>query len=313
MIERYKNFDYLRGLAILAVILIHVTAPTAIAEEPSGIVLNQIPRFGVPVFVFLSGWGLTVAESYERSSHYFDFLKKRLMKLIPKYLVWNLIYYLFALVIEQQSISLIEFFQGVVIGRNYPHLYFVPLITLFYMVYPLLMKLGEKPWGVGLTFILTMASLVMHPNLGEQFTQNQNPLNWLFYFVFGIWVANYYEEIKKKLHKTWVLLFFSISTVFIVLEPLFFMTDPIFDQTRPSIVFFSVFIILLTMVFPNWLNPFRKMLHPIGEFSFSIYLSHYLFTRIFRLLLPAISNILLFILVLASSVVLAVIEKKVIR
>ena len=312
MAQRYKNFDYLRGLAIMAVILIHVTAPTALAEETGGIIFNQITRFGVPVFVFLSGWGLTIAESYEKSAYYLSFLKNRLKKLLPAYIVWNLIYYLFANLVEGESIPIREFIRGLFLGMNYPHLYFVPLIVLFYVAYPLLTRLGDNLWGVALTFSITMTSLIVQPNLAEGFTQNQNPLNWLFYFVFGIWIAQHHEALKSKLNKYWVLILLTISIIVIVLEPMGLAADTILEQTRPSIVFFSILIILLNIVFPNWLKPFERILNPLSDYSFPIYLSHYIFIRLYRILFPTVSFVVIFLFVLISSMGLAKVENKVI-
>lgn len=313
MEQRYKNFDYLRGLAIAAVVLIHVTAPTAIAEETGGIIFNQITRFGVPVFVFLSGWGLTIAESYEKSANYLSFLKNRLVKLLPEYIVWNVIYYLYANLIEREAIPIGGFIRGLFFGTNYPHLYFVPLIVIFYIMYPLLTRLGDRLWGVGLTFVITMTSLIANPNIAEGFTQNQNPLNWLFYFVFGIWIAQHYETLKNKLNKFWVLILLTISIIFIVLEPMRLVDDAVLVQTRPSVVFFSVLIILLNVVYTNWLQPFKKVLDPLSDYSYTIYLSHYIFIRLIRLVFPAVSVLVLFGLVLISSLGLAKLETKVIR
>ena len=59
MSKRYEKFDILRAFAILAVVLIHITAPLATDEDIFSIVLNQVSRFAVPVFFILSGWGLT--------------------------------------------------------------------------------------------------------------------------------------------------------------------------------------------------------------------------------------------------------------
>ncbi len=313
MEQRYKNFDYLRGLAIAAVVLIHVTAPTAIAEETGSIIFNQITRFGVPIFIFLSGWGLTIAESYEKSAIYMAFLKNRLGKLLPEYLVWNMIYYLFANLIEGESITISEFIRGLFLGTNYPHLYFVPLIVVFYIVYPLLTKLGDKLWGVGLTFGITIISLISNPTIAEGFTQNQNPINWLFYFVFGIWIAQNYETLKNKLNKYWVLGLLSINTLYIILEPMGLADDVVLVQTRPSVVFFSVLIILLNVVYPNWLQPFEKILDPLSDYSYTIYLSHYIFIRLIRLAFPDVSILVLFGLVLISSLGLAKLETKVVR
>src|SRR5699024_12452122 len=67
MDTRYEKFDILRGFAIIGVVLIHITAPLATDGDVFSIIVNQMSRFAVPVFFFLSGWGLTAAKSYEKS------------------------------------------------------------------------------------------------------------------------------------------------------------------------------------------------------------------------------------------------------
>lgn len=313
MEQRYRTFDYLRGLSILAVVLIHLTVPTAIAEETGGIILNQITRFGVPVFVFLSGWGLTIAESYERSASYLSFLKKRLSKVLPAYLVWNIIYVLYGVVLEDVTVTTGEFLSNFFYGTNYPHLYFVPLIVLFYLAFPILRKMGETHWGLFVSFMITIGSLEFYPILKEGFTQNQNPFNWLFYFVFGIWIAEHGEFIQKQLNPYWVTILLSVSLIYVLLEPIALADGLTLEQTRPSVLFYSVFFILSTITAPRWLKLFHRLLTPLSDYSFAIYLSHYLFIRIYRLIWPDIPVIILLVLVIASSIVLEQVKQKLIK
>lgn len=313
MEQRYRTFDYLRGLSILAVVLIHLTVPTAIAEETGGIILNQITRFGVPVFIFLSGWGLTVAESYERSASYFVFLKKRLSKLLPAYLVWNIIYVLYDVIFEDLDFTISVFIEGIFYGTNYPHLYFVPLIVLFYLAFPILRKMGETHWGLCVSFMITIGSLEFYPVLMEGFTENQNPLNWLFYFVFGIWIAEHGEFIQKQLNPYWVTILLSVSLIYVLLEPIALADGLTLEQTRPSVLFYSVFFILSTITAPNWLKPIHRLLTPLSDYSFEIYLSHYLFIRVYRLIWADIPVIILLVLVITSSIVLDQVKQKLIK
>ncbi len=311
--KRYRTFDYLRGLSILAVVLIHVTAPTATSEETGGIILNQITRFGVPVFVFLSGWGLTIAESYERSASYLSFLKKRLSKVLPAYLVWNIIYVLYGIIFEDVTVTTGEFLRNFFYGTNYSHLYFVPLIVVFYIAFPLVRKIGERHWGLGLAFLITMGSLEFYPVLMEGFTENQNPLNWFFYFVFGIWIAEHGEFIQKQLNPYWVTILLSVSLIYVLLEPIALADGLTLEQTRPSVLFYSVFFILSTITAPNWLKPFHRLLTPLSDYSFEIYLSHYLFIRVYRLIWADIPVIILLVLVISSSIVLEQVKQKLIK
>lgn len=91
---RRMEMDILRGLAILSVVIIHISAQPINAGvtgpmEVFYVILNQVTRFAVPAFLLLSGMGLTISGSGEDS--YFRFLKKRLSKILPLYLfLWHL-------------------------------------------------------------------------------------------------------------------------------------------------------------------------------------------------------------------------------
>lgn len=290
MSKRYENFDILRGLAIIAVLLIHVTAPLALGGDILSVVLNQVTRFGVPVFVFLSGWGLTVAKSYERSENYWDFLKGRVSKILPSYLIWNLIYWVYQnWIVEVGSLPLNKFLPGIIRGTNYAHLYFVPLIIAFYLIYPLLLEVGKSKIGVIFTLIISIVNQgATTGNEIEELTRNHNVLNWLFYFVFGIWVAYNLTPIRatvKKYRKS-VILLTVISTMGLLFES-FLRPESGTDQltliqTRPNVIFYSVMVILFMILVPvktHWLKGF---LDKLSVASFNLYLSHYLFLSILR-------------------------------
>ena len=99
--KRIIEIDIARALAILAVIVIHISATPLIENfgQDRGpvsllyLVLNVAARFGVPTFVMLSGMGLAL--SYRPGNGYIGFLKRRLGKIVPAYLAWSLIYSLF--------------------------------------------------------------------------------------------------------------------------------------------------------------------------------------------------------------------------
>ncbi len=306
MSKRYANFDYLRGLAILAVVTIHVTATTAVENVTSSLVMNQVARFGVPVFIFLSGWGLTVSDSYQRSGGYSAFLKKRLSKILPAYLLWNLVYLLYRFFIQDERLATGEAIEGLIRGTNYPHLYFVPLIALFYMAYPVLLKIGRKDWGLLLSVLVTTFSLALTWGVPvEGFTRNHNPLNWLFSFVLGIWLAENYENLKAQLNRALILMLLFLSLANVLFEPMRLTEELVLTQTRLSVISYSVMVILFVIVLPESKNRLTAGLNALSDYSFQIYLSHYLFIRIYHEWFPNIHPGLLLPLVLISSYSLA--------
>jgi peptidoglycan/LPS O-acetylase OafA/YrhL len=273
---------------------------------------NQIARFGVPVFIFLSGWGLTISKSYERAENYFDFLKKRLANILPAYLTWNIIYLLYKFFILEETTPLLEVVRGVIRGTHFPHLYFVPLIVLFYIAYPLLLKVGIKHSGMLLSLLITVYSLLATWGYSiEGFTRNHNPFNWLFYFVFGIWIAKYSSRFKGRLNRTWVIFFLLLSLAIVIWEPLELTEEILLTQTRPSVIFYSVMVIFFFMVLPVKDTAYEKGLIEFSDYSYQIYLSHYLFIYLYRELFPDLHTLLAAVLVLILSISLAKLVEKI--
>ncbi|HLR92583.1 MAG TPA: acyltransferase [Atopostipes sp.] len=283
---RYEKFDILRGFAIIAVVLIHVTAPLATDGDVVAIIINQISRFAVPVFFILSGWGLTVAESYEKSEGYWDFLKARFLGVFPQYILWNFIYLAYSDVWTVESLG--EFIQALLLGTIYNHLYFVPVILALYVVYPLVLKYVNKVW-VSISLLITIISQISEIWIQhEYFYMNRNIFNWIFYFIFGVWLAkdfrNYIERLQK--YKLPIYVGLVISVIPVLLTP--FLVGDTFDynltlaSTRPTVIFYSIMVVLFMIVARFEHEKINNIMLTLSKYSFYIYLSHYLFLSLTR-------------------------------
>lgn len=313
----------------MGVLLIHITAPLATDGNLFSIILNQISRFAVPVYFFLSGWGLTITDSFERSESYWAFLKKRLLSILPQYLLWNIIYLVYSdvwIIHTDFSLNVLgELFKGLLLGNFYNHLYFISLIIAFYILYPLLLKISNK-YGVLLSLVVTLISQLSDLWIKhEYFYMNQNIFNWLFYFILGVWFAKHFEEKVDKIqkYKGPILLGTVISMLLVISTP--FPLNDLFDytialaSTRPSVIFYSIMIILAVIVLPMNVQFLNKGLLRLSQYSYYIYLSHYLFVSVFRetylnlgLNLNAVVYIVLSLgFVLGASLIVGVVTRRV--
>jgi len=325
MSKRYEKFDILRGIAIIGVMFIHITASPVYQGDVFSIVLNQIARFAVPVFIFLSGWGLTISDSLERSDNYWDFLKVRFLGIIPQYLIWNVIYLIYSDIWETSvDLTFAELLQEILLGTIYNHLYFVPVILVFYIAYPLLLKMSNR-WGVLFTLFVTLASQISDVWFEHAyFYMNKNIFNWLFYFVLGIWMAKHFGRMINKVqnYKPSITITTVISMVGVILTPFllgdFFEYNLAIASTRPSVIFYSVMVILLAMIIPFNVKFLNKIFLKLGQYSFYIYLNHYLFVNwtrdlytYFNLDLSApVFIVLSFLLITVASLMVAAGTKK---
>ncbi|RIX52629.1 acyltransferase [Paenibacillus nanensis] len=281
MKNRYYALDVMRSVAIIGVLVIHVTAtvlPDA-AERTwtEGIVLflNQAFRFAVPAFLFLSGLGLSLSDNSKLG--YFAFLNKRLSKILLLYVLWSIVYH----AVSYQSFVPLTFLKELVTGGAYYHLYYMPLIILFYLLYPVLYRIGSTMLGLLGALVLSAASQLIATYAGIPLFGNLlNPLNWLVYFVLGIWFA---EDFSKKLaiirnYKPFILPLYFAALFGLFLET--YLTKGIIGvgiattSIRPSVILYScLFFMMLLGAWPEGRQPATFTLR-LSKLSYGIYLSH---------------------------------------
>jgi len=128
--ERIDETNIIRGIACLAVVLVHITAGpvgTLNAGSVHSIIftlLNRGAKFTTPTFLFLSG--LTLFYSYEeRDFKYVKFLKKRFSTTLIPYLIWSIIYFLYFYFQGIYSLSPRFLIENILLANMSYHLYFV--------------------------------------------------------------------------------------------------------------------------------------------------------------------------------------------
>ena len=96
--KRNRNLDIVRALAVLAVVIYHISVITNIniPIKPIQVVLNYGGEFGVTIFFILSG--LAIYSSMKRSGKefkYHKFITKSLSRILPQYYISLIILLLF--------------------------------------------------------------------------------------------------------------------------------------------------------------------------------------------------------------------------
>lgn len=205
--KRIEELDFARVIAMLGVIVIHVTAEYVYA--PSGFMLfnmnlaflmNQMVRFAVPLFVLLSGMSLGLSGRTETVS---AFYKKRFAKIGIPYLIWSLVYILYShrealgLLFSGELISLPDLFRFFLHGKAAPHLYFILILLQLYLLYPLLKRcvqatpLATLLLAFAMTYLVQMSydipqlRVLLIPRILEPHLARLFP-TWIFYFVLGM-------------------------------------------------------------------------------------------------------------------------------
>ena len=280
MSRRIERIDILRGLSILAVIAIHVSA-TRTVGRPEGatwllaVTINQVSRYAVAVFLLMSGLGL---ELRGRSEPYLQALWRRIVKLWPGYLAWGLIY----IVTTQKVPSVMRTVHILITGKAAAHMYFIPLLTMLYALYKPLSAAMERWPGSAFVMCIAMVLAQLLSRTPPKMQATTNPLRWIGYFALGIWLAprlQAFEQVSKRYRALWTVTAI-LSAVFITVEAIVRIRAGVnageaVTQLRPTVLFYTSAIVLWGWGCA-WPAPISRALASLGRQSFNIYLSHIL-------------------------------------
>ncbi len=166
--SRVLGYDVLRAVAAIAVVVIHVLAEGSGVRGAEG---NALPWvydsytfiwFATPAFAFLTGalvWNYRPIRTVQELGTFF---RKRASVVLYPYLVWSAFYIWFgrytpADLRPQMPIGewVVDVVRLLVLGRASFHLYFLPVVLIFYLVAPVISRLYARwPW---LTFVALYA------------------------------------------------------------------------------------------------------------------------------------------------------------
>lgn len=196
---RVSYWDNWKGIAIIAVVLIHASSSTAGFDTGSfnwefGLVLRQMVDFAVPMFFALSGF-FSVKNS---SGSPFLYYKERILKIAPPYLVWTAVF--LALRTPSSPPSVEEVIKGVVFGTGIGIGYFVVVLAQFVFLTPILARIHSKATHIVIIILMTGIGVAFTYSffaLNPDYILGRFPFNGLPFFVWypfyhaGYFLARY--------------------------------------------------------------------------------------------------------------------------
>jgi peptidoglycan/LPS O-acetylase OafA/YrhL len=200
----------LKGLAIIAVLLIHLLTvlPRAwyfrFPVNFALISLNQLTRFSVPFFITLSGLGLSL-KYQKRQFKLVKFIRSRVKRLLPLYLLWTLFFIglSFYQAYQFNTVHGHSWWQILFLGKANYHLYFVPLILQLYAFFAVIKLIWQKipSWLTVGTILLQLGLYLyfsLHPAAPGDQSQYSLLFSWLGYFSLGVWLGERQHFVRKK-------------------------------------------------------------------------------------------------------------------
>lgn len=294
--------DYLRVLAIFAVVTIHATS--FIYSDFNKIpnddwwlanTLNGLSRFSVPMFIMISGYLLLGHDIGTK-----DFYISRGFRIIPALIFWSIFFVVFDFFFRDKTItaSILQLTVGFIgNGKTYYHLWYLSMFICLMMFVPFINHyiIGEKPQIEDYYYLIGIFAFFMFLNQASFFAKEifNVTITWfksfpwyLAYLIAGYFIGNYYEKIKVS-NKVAVASLLSLLIISIILNyysASYGIIKDSFILSNAGIINFIV-TLLIFYLFAKNNNAFKKnnLISNIATASFGIYLIHPFFLTLLKI------------------------------
>lgn len=271
VLNRNYTIQVLRGFGICCVVMIH-----CIPQSLDSVFVRPFLNHSVPLFLYLSGINSSM-KNYNP--------KKRIKKIIFPYIIWSLVYTLLYNYREPELL-LKKFFLGLVTFNSAPIMYFIPVYIQLTLLIPVIDKIGNSRYK-SLFFLISpieiLFSRIVPIFSGYHFSnlmldiRRNSCLPWFCFFYLGYLVGNNKIRVNEKKDKNLMFLYIFLLFLSIFEGYCFFYYSPevgVSALKLSSVLASIVFLMMISKVIQCKKKIKFDVLKWIGDYSFSIYLSH---------------------------------------
>ena len=279
--DKLYELDYMRFIACFAVMVVHITATGAEYIHGSFpyilmLLINRSLKFTTPVFIFLSGVTSFYSYSYKNNKlKYFDFLKKRLSKVLIAYFIWCIIYYAAYIRMGYYVMDIKFLIKGILQGTMSYHLYFVIIIVQMYIAGPIfyfILKNAKKKIP-----ILIFAGLITY--LSAEFIRfdlsDRLFLKYMVFYMLGIFVTMEYNNYLTWIKKNKMLIISGYMIIGII-----YTVASYYNSVFTTLIWFIfssisiLFVYSVGLLMEDKLKNIYSFIKVFGQSSYYIYLMH---------------------------------------
>ena len=310
--KRYNNYDLLRVISCISVIIIHVSGiyESELTDKIStltldkvhllcAIIWNTLSRFAVPCFVMLSGAFLL---SNDKNQDYKKFYNKILKKIGIPLILFSMLFTLMRVIKEiikcSNLIECLEPIKSFIIGAPYYHLWYLYMIVGLYLLTPIVIRfknsINKKYFSI-ISWIFLALSCI------SGFTSN-HLLKWdigfsflyLGYFMIGYILKQKYEN-ENKQNNVKGIIFIILGILFQFINVPIQYNNAILGITKSEFTlvgnFNPIILISAVLLFIGFSNiKIKKDLSKLSDLTFYIYIFHAVIIDVFSKILILINK-----------------------
>ncbi len=287
---RRSDFDFLRVMAMLAVVAIHCVMPIIMLKLPNddswvgADIIDNYLRWCVPVFIMLSGALLIRPQTFSRMK---EFYRRRALRVLVPLLAWSVLYGLWTIIFLGADVSLSAFLQAFAAGSPVggSHLYFLFIILGLYALAPFISLYASsvspatfRRTSLALLAVASAWLLIQVQVLGR--ADDYTMLTWALPFVGYFMLGHSLADVRTTKRQNVLLLvgFFAFGLFNVIASVYTRYEDNMFYQNyiSPTIIGLSICAFLggralYTKIRTDWLD---RTLAWLAQISLGVYLVH---------------------------------------
>ncbi len=310
---RLSAIEYIRGISMMGVIGIHVGSQYILMNPTPNLHLTAwfeiVTRFSVPIFFFISAFGLFYHLDLQKPFDYRAFLKRRWRTVLIPYIIWSLFYVVHDGILYGTGLpDPFHFPYLLFFGLAKYQLYFLVILLWFYLLMPLWIAVVRRISLMGLALLLlaqigfdyfssyNVAFNTYVYGLPEgsplrpflMYRLNYWVLHYVFIFVLGGWLSVHFDAFRDFMQKRRlaVIAFFWLSLASLLGYYYYLIYGQgctqeaainTAHQLSPEGIFYTIaaslffFTVFTYQKYPALLNPLLSLL---GKHSYFAYLAH---------------------------------------
>ncbi len=305
--SRIPAIEYIRGVSMLGVVGIHVGSQYLSNPSPNLalVALFEIAtRFAVPIFFFISAFGLFYHLDMDKPFDYAAFLRRRAKTVLVPYILWSIFYMLHYTVLFRDTmlLHLNVLAKYLFFGFGSYQLYFMVILLWFYLLMPLWIWMVRRmtPGRLAALLMLQIAFDYWSSFLFDAYAiENSylrdlavNRLNYwvmhyVFIFVLGGWLAIRFDAFRAFLgRRRGVVTVFFLASLGAMLGYYYYLIfvrgydaigaiNTAHQLCPPGVIYTMAASIFLFAVFtPDAPAALRPVLSLLGRHSYFVYLAH---------------------------------------
>ena len=285
----------LMGIAMIGVYLTHYKQAFSVNKvTPVPWIVRQLKygSSGVDIFLILSGLGLCY--SFAKDSNLLRFYGKRLVRLLPAYVITQAVYYLLLLV-QNGHVNNAQFFRKMFFVNYFTKgsagFWFIIAILICYLIFPLIYKIMGMTRHRLLNLVIGMALYaVFHMLLWRYdrtlYLNTIGLVQRIPAFIMGVWIGRECLD-DREFHVILIPLCWILTAVVLLRDRIPFFPKPGFPLYEfsltlvgMSLIFFFV-LLFEGMKDTGWMNRCLRFLSFLGGITLECYLMHSLMKWVF--------------------------------